>query len=153
MPLPIPREWSRAPLPTLPAPSQVQESCLSPTALGRKPRLPTPGVITSSKSGPGTYGLGVYPALEAADGFRGISGVVVAEAATTIVDIHLPPGGGSAHLSGAATYGDSAPDAGVEVVVSPERYEIGVPFRASTTTTDESGHCYDRAQQSGRNLG
>ena len=41
---------------------------------------------------PGTYGVGVYPADEAADGFRGVSGVVVAEAATTSLDIQLPFG-------------------------------------------------------------
>jgi hypothetical protein len=88
---------------------------------------------------PGTYGVGVYPADESADDFKGASGIVVAEAATTTVNIQLPPAGGSAHMSGVATYGDNAPDAGVEIIVTPQRYELDVPVRSLTAITDESG--------------
>lgn len=89
---------------------------------------------------PGTYQVGVWPSNEAADGFRGASGIVVTESAVTNLDLQLPGPGGSAHLSGVANYGDGQPDAGVEVAAYPLRYEPGGPFRSMPATTDEGGH-------------
>lgn len=86
---------------------------------------------------PDTYSVGAQPPPGSSDGYATLGGIVVSGGTTTPLDISLPSSPSYVQLSGTAKYADNAPDAGVEVLISPLDYESHVihPLR-----TDEGGH-------------
>jgi hypothetical protein len=87
---------------------------------------------------PGTYEIGVEPPAGGPDGFTVKSGAVINEGATTTENIVLNQEDSSARISGNASYGDHAPDAGVEVSVFEEHFVDG-PVQGHFAYTDEAG--------------